>query len=72
MIGKYNKMNSTNPINPGVVIPALYGSVKLLNKLIIIGVTYLSGSVLRMCKKLELREFKMITKACPPKYICVP
>jgi hypothetical protein len=68
MIGKYNKMNSTNPINPGVVIPALYRSVKLVYWLIV-GVTYLSGSVLRICKKLGLSEFRIITKACPPKYI---
>jgi hypothetical protein len=36
---------------------------------LIVGVTYLAGSVLRICKKLGLSEFRMITKACPPKYI---
>ena len=33
MIGKYSRMKSTNPINPGVVIPALHGSVNLINRL---------------------------------------
>jgi hypothetical protein len=53
-------------------MPALYKSVKLVGRLNIACEADLSGSVLLMCKKSGLRAFKMITKACPPKYICVP
>lgn len=53
MIGKYRMMNSTNPMSPGVVIPADFGRVFFIVK-----------------NEWE-SELRMITKAWPPKYICV-
>jgi hypothetical protein len=71
MIGKYRMIKRTNPINPGVVIPALSVLLALIQHQCV-SAAYLSGRVFFILKKVGKIELRMSTKACPPKYICVP
>jgi hypothetical protein len=68
MMGKYNRMNKTNPISPVVVIPALnQGQSWLMHAWR--SVTHLSGRVFFSRKNDGKIELRIMTKAWPPKYI---
>jgi hypothetical protein len=63
MMGKYNKMNRTNPITPVVVIPALhYCQISRMHTLRR-NRAYLSGRVFFSRKKDGKIELRMMTKA---------
>ena len=69
MIGKYMMMKRTNPIRPGVTIPALRSVRFIFAVLVFVESAYLSGRVFFIRKKVGNMDFRMMTKAWPPKYV---